>query len=307
MQGLHSSMVKWLLLGTAAYLRNRVTSAGKIAIWKLVCAPYLAWRDYEIVCRTRQGLRMLVRPSDFVENRLCFFGVWEPAITRIFQRQLRAGDVVIDAGANIGYYSLLASILVGAGGEVFAVEASDSIRRRMTRNLEMNRHENIQVIPFGVWHEEGEATLHLVDGNRGSSTLSDLEQTKDSESVSLRRLDSLIPAELHPRIKLLKIDVEGAEESGLKGADHILSSARDLSVICEITPDRLASLGGSPESLFHLMAGYGFSPYRIANDYSVDAYIKNGRIEEPQPMSGPPDSPCDVLFQRNEKPAASLA
>ena len=133
-----SLFVKLLLRFSSFYLKNNFFQMGKQFYWDHVCVPYLSWRDTEIVCPAQFGQRMQVRPIDFIENRICFFGVYEPNVTTVFQSSVRTGDIVLDIGANIGYYTLLASKLVGPTGKVYAVEPSQINRLRLQHNLQLN-------------------------------------------------------------------------------------------------------------------------------------------------------------------------
>lgn len=292
-----SWFVRQMLRGTNAFMRNRWTSVGKLWCWNRVCVPYLSWRTEEVVCHTKNGALFRVRPNDFVENRICFFGVWEPTITRLFEGNLKPGDYVVDVGANVGYYSVLSARLVGPQGQVYALEPSRSIRERLETNLLLNASANVQVFPVGAWHEPGRATLNLVDGNRGSSTLGATQNSTESESVELVRIDEVIPESVHSKIRLLKIDVEGAEWSALRGAERILEKAAGLTVICEVCPERLAALGSCVDDLLAFMEKHGYHAQTIANDYSVNAYLSNNQASL-TPLILPLTESHDVLFRR---------
>lgn len=90
-------------------------------------------RDY---LQNAEWYSLYTSPTDFIENRLCFFRIWKAAVTKLFARILSAGDVVADVGASVAYYRPLASRLIGPGCHIFAVEASGSIRKQVsaTRN-----------------------------------------------------------------------------------------------------------------------------------------------------------------------------
>ena len=121
-----------------------------------------------------------------------------------------------------------------------------------------------------------------------------------SERVTLQRLDETIPLELHEQIRLLKIDVEGAECSALQGAEGILRNAKNLIVLVEITPDRLQDLGGSAAAIFEFMERMGYSPHHIPNDYTAESYFDRRSSLELTPVTAIPESPCDLLFARAE-------
>lgn len=290
-------LIRWMLRLSNCFFRSRAV-CGKKLFWDYFCVPYLSWRETQILCRTYFGKRMRVCPSDFVENRICFFGIWEPNITALFCAFLQPGDVVIDIGANIGYYTLLASHLVGMKGKVYTVEPSPSIRVRLEENLQLNSISNVTVLPYAAWHESGRATLHIAPKNRGASTLCPLTDAIAEESVDLVRLDDILLPQDYSRIRIIKLDIEGAETHALQGLTRLFVQNQQLAIICEVTPSSLMKLGSSAELLFKLLQSYGFRPYLINNDYTAEGYIRSARAQLPVPIRDIPQKPADVLFLR---------
>ena len=87
-----------------------------LRLLKDVFDAHLAWRPFETTTTTRDGLRMRINFPDQIQERIYLFGVWEPVITRFVKSRLKPGDLFVDIGANVGYYSLLAAKLVRPGG-----------------------------------------------------------------------------------------------------------------------------------------------------------------------------------------------
>lgn len=73
--------------------------------------------------------------------------------------RLKPGDVFVDVGANIGYFSLLASKLVGPGGRVVAIEASPEVFDLLRRNLELNKAHNVRAVNVAISDREGSLQL----------------------------------------------------------------------------------------------------------------------------------------------------
>jgi precorrin-6B methylase 2 len=88
--------------------------------------------------------------KDIIQQYIYYFGVWEPRITGWVSRHLAPGDTFIDVGANIGYYSLLASPLVGKTGTVVAIEASPRTFDDLLFNLELNNVSNVRPVNVAV-------------------------------------------------------------------------------------------------------------------------------------------------------------
>jgi FkbM family methyltransferase len=282
------------------YLQSSLTRLGKAAYWDRVCVPYLGWRKTELICRTHFGARMSLRPCEFIQNRILFFGTWEPHATALFHEVIRPGDVVIDVGANVGYYTLLAAHRVGRGGRVYAVEPAANTRRLLRQNLRLNGLNNVTVIAAAAWDEAAAGRLHLADVNCGSSSLRALGAGEPVEEVSLVRLDDVILAEDRSRVSLIKLDIEGAEAHALAGLSATLAGNGRLRVIAEVNASMMLDFGSTPAALFDYMGGFGFRPYLIPNDYRVAAYLPPIRHLPVRPMEAPPEAPSYVLFSRTE-------
>src|SRR5262245_40033665 len=117
------------------YLQYYPFPTHKLIIWEKIVEPYLRWYPRTLTAKLKTGSRLYGNFPDPIHFYSYFFGEWEPAITAYYKRILRAGDVVIDIGANVGAHALLAADLVGASGRVHAIEASPSICARLQRNI----------------------------------------------------------------------------------------------------------------------------------------------------------------------------
>ena len=119
MQKLRSTLGRGLTPLARAWIRYAPVPAGKAWLWQT-----FHWRRHRFACRTRYGSRVSGDTQDLIQRHLYFFGNWEPHISAWIAATLRPGDGFVDVGANIGYYSLLASRAVGNRGYVVAVEAA---------------------------------------------------------------------------------------------------------------------------------------------------------------------------------------
>jgi len=126
-------MIYTALVLSRFYLRYIPIYQGKETLWKKLCRPYINWRGMKSVSKTRSGFKIYCDLQDIIQEKIVYFDEWEPNLTAFLNRRLKSGDVFIDIGANIGYYSLLAERLVGrgvpekvgeAGGERAIVEAA---------------------------------------------------------------------------------------------------------------------------------------------------------------------------------------
>lgn len=192
-------------------------------------------------------------------------GIWEPQETRFLLETLRPGDVFVDVGANIGYFSLLASRRVGPTGAVLAFEPEAANYALLEANRQLNACDNIRGFQVALGEENASGTLYLNELNRGDHSLYPARQGRSGQDISIVNGSRLIAA-THPRVNFIKIDTQGAECDVLRGLrDLIAASAADLIMIIEFSPMHLANAGSSGRDLLDLLADY---PWRM---YLMDA------------------------------------
>jgi FkbM family methyltransferase len=163
-------------------------------------------------------------------------GTSEPLIQEVFAEHVRSGGVVWDIGANIGFYSLIASRLVG-DGRVVAFEPLPSNQDAIRRNLALNEISNVELVGVALGDQEGRAELEI----HASPTWAKLDTSADTGfqqasdvsgrlEVQVSTIDSQLGHLSAP--DLVKMDIEGAEVAALRGASTLLSEHRPI-LICE--------------------------------------------------------------------------
>ena len=217
----------------------------------------------------------------------------------VFRKLIRSGDAVIDVGANIGYFTILSSMLVGGEGRVFAFEPSLETRKRLQRNLELNNIQNVSVVPSAAWNENGTSKFNKHPTDRGGSSLREIEGSLETEDVELIPVDSAINEEEWSRVRLVKIDIEGAECHAVEGMGRLLDSNHDIAVITEMEDPKLRGFGRSASELLSLFEKKGFFAYRIPNSYDVTEYIRPHRKLNVSRMSCAPGESSYVVFSRD--------
>ncbi|HZF08585.1 MAG TPA: FkbM family methyltransferase [Thermoanaerobaculia bacterium] len=186
------------------------------------------------------GYHLLVDVSRSNAQRLLYLeGERFMAERFLLRRLLRPGLRVVDVGANIGYYLLLTSRLIGPQGSISCFEPEPENVIELERNMERNRLNNVQVFPVAAGDADGEVSLH--PGINGKVAA----DGSGSLTVSLRRLDSVLSGP----VDLVKVDVEGYEGHVLAGAERLLAEHRPV-LFVEIHPTFLAP----PTSLDELFA-----------------------------------------------------
>ena len=149
-------------------------------------------------------------------------GAYEPEQTAHFVRWVRPGSTVIDIGAHVGYYTLLASILTGDAGSVWAFEPEPTNAAFLRSHMKLNNIHNVHVEEVAVSDASGSARFGLGSGS-GTGHL----DTNGSINVNTVRLADFC-AKRGIRPGALKIDVEGAEAAVLDGAKELIASSRPV-------------------------------------------------------------------------------
>lgn len=204
--------------------------------------------------------RLFVHPrGELVSDRLVEAGVWEPFESTVFCRSLRAGDRVLDAGANLGYYTHLAAQRVGPGGRVMAFEPDPDTCRLLRANVAALPADVVDVRQEALGDRRGRAALADDLVNKGDAHLS----TAGGRPVSVCRGDDLNL----PRIDMLKIDTQGAECKVLRGLHNTLQrSGAGLSMLIELWPYGLQRSGDSAAALVDLLLELDLPVWRLDHE-----------------------------------------
>ncbi|WP_345943680.1 FkbM family methyltransferase [Streptomyces sp. SID3212] len=255
------------------------------------------------VARTVFGDRFAVDTVDLIQRFIYMFGVWEPHLSHWLRARLRPGDVFVDVGANIGYFSVLGSRLVGASGKVVSVEASPEFHRRLLIQAHLNECENIRAVNCGVSDKSETLRFTLASSrNMGANSIVPYDGPIESTfGIDAHPLAEILTSEEVARIRVMKIDVEGAEGAAVRGLLPILDHLRsDAEIVVEVTPSRMAELGYSVTELIDAFKGRGFHVYRLANDYDASAYPATLRRASLAPVRwrGPVVEESDLVFSR---------
>ena len=209
------------------------------------------------------NLQLEVSPADVIGRHLYKYRRYEPelAATLAQHLDLRSADLMVDIGANIGWYSLLVSRLSQGQCQVFAFEPDPDNFARLQRNLKLNAIE--QVSAFNLAVGEHAATLQLHRYGKSNAGRHSLVALHAGETIPVQvvSLDEYWLTQALPEgpIRLLKMDIEGYEVFALRGARSLLARCEWL--LLEHSPAYLERSGAGIDALIDLLAMQGFKPY----------------------------------------------
>ncbi len=216
------------------------------------------------------GIRMRLDPQDEVDRFIYFWNHWEANETWLFERVLRPGDALVDVGANVGYFSLLGARLVGPTGRVLAVEPSPPTVTRLRENVALNRYDTVTIADCAASDCDGTVEItECIDRNSGMNTMRPSAGARRRWTVPALRLDSLIPADWP--VRLIKLDIEGAEALALRGLSGLLARPDAPDVLSEIWHEFIRAVSGDPLEPMRLMLHHGYRAYQLG-DRSLTPY-----------------------------------
>lgn len=234
--------------------------------WRLLCISLKRARRFgstasERTLLTRPGFRITVRMDDWLGQHVYATGDYEPPTTALVQAVAGPGDVLVDIGGNIGYFTLLFAKQACANGRVYSFEPIPELRARLEENVRLNRFENVAVSSFAASDRRGECSFFVgPQSHMGVSSLRRIAASSQTINVETRPLDDFDFG--GKSINLAKIDVEGAECAVLRGMRGILNNDHP-DLIIEVTDRALNEMGDSATELFGLLRELGYRAYWI--------------------------------------------
>ncbi len=166
-------------------------------------------------------------------DRGIYFGTFEFENTFLFFDLIKKGDIIVDIGANIGFYSLLAASKLQDGGKVYSFEPSKFIINELKSNIEINNYKNIEVFDFALSDSSGKKDFYRCEDDAYNSLLAKpMQKVVSIDSVDVITLDDFIMMNNISKIDVIKIDAEGLDYEILKGAQQTIMNFKPI-IFCE--------------------------------------------------------------------------
>jgi len=187
-------------------------------------------------------------------------GIWEPDESAFFRSTLRPGDVLVDCGANFGWFSLLGSSLVGSNGKVIAIEPEQANLALLRANLWLAQANNVTVVPCAAGARRGLLELRFNVANRGDHQVHRFESRPvdlagSSRLVPVIALDEILDGQ---PVNMIKIDVQGFDHEVLAGLSATVSANPEVVVLIEYWLTGMAERGVDPQEVLNQYRAAGF-------------------------------------------------
>lgn len=216
--------------------------------------------------------------EDFIPTQLFWRGWlgYEPEVTEVFYALAKKSDVIMDVGAHIGFFSVLAAV-VSPRSRVFAFEPLPRVYERLEKNVELNQVTNVHCLCAAAGQQEGTQEFYFPNelAPVSSSLRSDMllatlgDEIVRHVKVQVTTLDSIVQTHKLEKVDLIKLDTERTEHDVLAGSKQILERFRP-DVICEVWPD-----ADNVQQLEDLLQPHGYYFYHLM----PEGPVKRPRIE----------------------------
>lgn len=213
--------------------------------------------------KTRFGDFFWLNKAKYVDKSIIDTGLFEPHSTEVVRKLVKSGDVVMDVGANIGYYSVILSRLVGECGKVYCFEPTDHYSNVLQSNLDANNTKNAELIKLGISN-----VRHTLDIQVGANSATLHSPGKVplnfSERIELVSLDEWIENHEIKKIDFIKVDIDGHEPCFLAGAWNTLEKY-DPVLLLEVSHLHYLDAGVTAWDFYDLLKSRGYRIYHEVN------------------------------------------
>jgi FkbM family methyltransferase len=236
---------------------------------------------YFVIAHLKSSFTMVQGHKMFLDSTdsLCLSvnEVYEPRVLEIVKKEVKKGDIVVDLGANIGYFTLIFAKLVGDTGRVYAFEPDPENFALLKKNVEINGYKNVVLVQKAVSNQTGKTKLYLSEENVGDHQIFDSKYGRKSIEIETVTLDEYFKDEA---VDFVKIDIQGAEQATLEGATKFLQNNK-LKIITEFCP-KLLNLSGGDAGKYLSILETNFKLYDIdeAKDTSKSELLHKYTIEK---------------------------
>jgi FkbM family methyltransferase len=224
---------------------------------------------------TVAGPLWLNRADTLVTPGIESHGMYEAHVTALMHRLLRPGMTFVDVGANIGYFSVLASKLVGPEGLVVAVEPGPANLALLRANLWRNACSNALVLPIAAYTHRGHVQLVLNPEGGAGNWVQAGDVPAPSILVPCAPLDELLEGQ---RVDVLKTDAEGSDVQAIRGMEATIRRSAGITIVAEFWVEAYGGRGEAPSEVLDYYSGLGLGKSLLRDTGEVEPTDDDGLL-----------------------------
>lgn len=259
-----NEQTSWIVKSIAWYCQKSPVKFGKA---KLRMFGLRSLGVTEVLTTSNDGIQFLLHmPEDSSWFSIYYDGNFETGTLEVLKRIVKSDDIILDIGANIGWYTTHISRLIPKG-HCHAFEPVPSIFAKLKKHCEINNVQgNVTLNMLALGDKVGSVELHTFpDLPHGHSSISSLgRSTYDVSLAEMIPLDMYLTKNSLNKVDIIKIDVEGAEALVLEGAERLLQMSDPPIWVIELNKETSAVFGHTPSDLLKTLTAYGeYDFYRV--------------------------------------------
>lgn len=205
------------------------------------------------------GRSMTVPENEYLQNVVL---THDRLQEKLVKDVIKKGDIVLDLGANIGYWTCLFAELVGNSGKVFSFEPEPNNFKLLKKNVEMNGYKNVTLEQKAVANKTDKTLLYLTDNGTMDHRIYQPNQERESIEVEVVKLDDYFK-NLDVSIDFIKSNIQGADFAAIEGMPQLFKKSKNLKMIVEFAPHMAKGFGSDPEEFIEYLSNMGFKFYEV--------------------------------------------
>jgi FkbM family methyltransferase len=195
----------------------------------------------------------------------------EPEVIHVMARAITAGDCVVDAGANVGFFTMLMSKLVGDRGRVLAVEPDRKNVVKLQKNADINSCRNVEIFDCAIGRGAGLAPIY---GHTDNGQTHMFGQGEPVDFVGVETMDELIK---QSKPSFIKMDIEGSETAAIESLSY-----KCPCIVSELNSAALQRAGSSARDLMMIMRHRGYQRYQLHPSGAAPSLITEDQVIIPK-------------------------
>ena len=228
--------------------------------YKYLLQKFTPFRSLVIQLKLDAGFNMELHLQDWIQQNIFFLGSYESKELAFMSQVLKPESTFIDIGANVGWHSLNAAVLVGQNGAVISFEPFAMNYARIQKNISLNPTlDQIVVEKIGIGAKSDSITLHYNSDDDNAGMASQFVEGNTSEKIQVIAFDQYEKIASLKRIDMIKLDIEGGELNALHGMQKTLKEFKPILMI-EFDPEILSKQTGMQKEMISLLSNLNYKP-----------------------------------------------
>jgi FkbM family methyltransferase len=258
--------ITYQLFRIGRFSANYIGLAGPL---RMIIGPTIGKLMFNLSSRSQsvvevEGHRMALASKEKYPPIRMAMGEYETETTQLFRDHINPGMTILDIGAHVGYYTLLAARLAGSDGRVFSFEPDQDNYALLVHNVQLNGYDNVTTVNQAVSDKSSSRTLFISALDNGRHSMYHQRQPESgSITVSATTADDYFGEINWPEIDLIKLDVEGSELDVINGMTELLKRSPAAKIIMELNPNLLENANVASMDLLSQVIKRGFTLYRV--------------------------------------------